>query len=441
MRIGSSIFRGEQPGWANACVGENGSPGYLEYAKGFSSAANLLIGLVIKDKGVHLYVDEFIYPICFNMRHSIELRLKGLVEAVHEILDIKGIRHSYNLSSSHDIGLLWRYLKDVFERADARFAPLAAHLNNFVNEFADVDATGQTFRYPISNESQKHLVEVSTINIAVLKVYFTRAENHLDGLDRFAKEIRDEYITGTFTPKLSRKMLFDIAGMLPARSLWTQDGFKALKIAIKEQFQIGSKEFAEALNLIQRQYQMAKKIDSSPALLGVNSKVLHGFFDLWTLHHNPDNIAKSYIQEAESEVPDIDSMLQDIKDGIAALEKSWGIFKIEYSLENLAGIAALFYFARNHCYVEDYERQYSSSLAELNALGDIESALESYRHLVNKVNALENVSLSLYALGYTSLADELVARFDFGANFHWLNSARSGELFDEPWKKIVDRYF
>ena len=74
----NQTFTGSDPTWANACVGENGSPNYIQYSKGYSKAANLLLNNVLNTRGKE--VDLYIYPICFNMRHSIELRVKGAIQ-------------------------------------------------------------------------------------------------------------------------------------------------------------------------------------------------------------------------------------------------------------------------------------------------------------------------------------------------------------------------
>ena len=44
----NETFIGGDPIWANACVGENGFPGYWEYAKGFSQAAKTLIDMALR---------------------------------------------------------------------------------------------------------------------------------------------------------------------------------------------------------------------------------------------------------------------------------------------------------------------------------------------------------------------------------------------------------
>ena len=61
MTKNNTMFTGGQPTWANACVGENGSPGYRYYAKGYSQASEVLINTILLDKGalcVNLQLDR-----------------------------------------------------------------------------------------------------------------------------------------------------------------------------------------------------------------------------------------------------------------------------------------------------------------------------------------------------------------------------------------------
>lgn len=48
-------------------------------------------------------VDNLIYPICFNMRHSIELRLKGAIQEIIKISKLKGVSLKFDLCGSHAI--------------------------------------------------------------------------------------------------------------------------------------------------------------------------------------------------------------------------------------------------------------------------------------------------------------------------------------------------
>lgn len=162
--------------------------------------------------------------------------------------------------------------KTESELLDSRYVSLNSEINQIILDIASVDSTGQTFRYPNSNESQKHLTEVSIINIIVLKEKFAELEQSLDLLHRLNLWLRDEYQQGTHTSKLSR--------------------------------------------------------------------------------------------------PNFDKDIQGLK--------------------------------------------------------------ESFRHLIQKTNALENVLITLFALGNASLAELLIARYSFANNYYWIEKARSGELFGYP---------
>ncbi|MHA2755918.1 hypothetical protein [Aeromonas dhakensis] len=76
-RLQNLVFRGvHRLADYNACVGENGHPDKYYYAEGFSEAAFTLIENVMNDN--RHSIDIFIYPICFNLRHAVELYLKAL---------------------------------------------------------------------------------------------------------------------------------------------------------------------------------------------------------------------------------------------------------------------------------------------------------------------------------------------------------------------------
>ncbi|EPV3042857.1 hypothetical protein ACV3HB_002609, partial [Acinetobacter baumannii] len=174
-------FLGSEPTWANACVGNNGFVNYLTYAEGFSKAANLILDDLLKNIGKN--VDLFIYPICFNMRHSIELRLKGSIEEINKLAEIKNEKlPSFSLSSSHDIGNIWNYFRQNSELLDLRFQKLNNLLDQTIKDIAEIDPTGQTFRYPADKDDKKHLTEQRIISCKVLKNKFAELEENLDNL-------------------------------------------------------------------------------------------------------------------------------------------------------------------------------------------------------------------------------------------------------------------
>jgi len=229
-------------------VGDNGNPSYVEYSKGFSSAANILLQRILSSQGNN--VDELIYPICFNMRHSIELRLKGAIEEIIKISKLKGHNLEFDLNGSHDIGNIWQFFQNNSNELDRRFEKINTTLERTIRDIADIDATGQTFRYPIDSESKKHLVDVGgIISCRVLYVKFSELEKNLDTLHYFTGYLAEEYRFETYTNNLSRADIFQVSKQLPHRSEWSNEEFKEIKSSIRSQYKISSNEFSKVCNL------------------------------------------------------------------------------------------------------------------------------------------------------------------------------------------------
>ena len=157
--MSNTTFLGSDPIWANACVGDNGYINYLTYAEGFSKAANLILDHLLQNNGND--IDSFIYPVCFNMRHSIELRIKGAIEEIDQLAKIKELQLPlFNLAGSHDIGNIWNYFRQNSELLDLRFKDLNDLLDQTIIDIAEIDSTGQTFRYPFDkfHHPTKHVI-------------------------------------------------------------------------------------------------------------------------------------------------------------------------------------------------------------------------------------------------------------------------------------------
>jgi len=186
-------------------------------------------------------VDDLIYPICFNMRHSIELRLKGAIEELIKISKIKGGNLEFDLAGSHDIGNIWKFFVCESNCLDRRFEDVNATLQQTIIDIAGVDATGQTFRCPIGRESKKHLMDVGgLINCRLLYRKFYELEKNLETLHWFTGYLIREYQQGTFTRNLSRANIFQIAKQLPPRLEWSNGKFGDVKSRVKCKYGIGS---------------------------------------------------------------------------------------------------------------------------------------------------------------------------------------------------------
>lgn len=431
MNKRNSTFCVGKPTWTNACVGNNGSPSYVEYAVGFSKAANLIIDQVLKSKSLHLSVDEMVYPVCFNMRHSVELRLKGAIEALKVIAEWKGKRLSFDLVGSHNIGNIWSFFKNESEIIDDRYKEINDRIEPTILDLAEVDATGQTFRYPINTESQKHLTDISIINFIVLKEKFGTLEKELDNLLYLNKYLTEEYSLGSFTKKLSRCQLFLLADELPPLSLWKRDGFVETKNSIREKFSLSSNDLSNAIDLIKSNYELSFKIDNLLPLKGVDEYILIWFLDFW-MQINPEILSRQY----KIDLFDLDS--SDILESLTCDSKIKGKFKKNLNgyltAESLAGLKALFYFAHDKMFSETYVSIYERELEESKSYirSGVGGVWDSFMHLADKTNFFDHLVISLYFLNYSDLAEELMQIYGTTMAFPWLEKARSRELYRLP---------
>lgn len=428
----NKTFVGGAPTWANACVGENGLPGYWDYAKGFSQAATILIDLVLSERGLEYSIDEMVYPICFNMRHSVELRLKGAISELTLIEKSRCRDLQFDLAGSHDIGNIWSFFSEKALAVDDRYEPLVNRVDAKITDIAEVDATGQTFRYPLNTESQKHLVDVANINFVVLKHSFAELEAALDDLHRLNKYLHNEYVSGSFTKRLSRKNLFEIASLLPPRAMWAEESFITTKDTIKKRFNIGSNELSESIKLIESHFELAPEIEVLIPLLGVEEDYVEGFFSHWfKLHDLPSD--KAPVDVKDSKWGSAEMLETLVKDSQIRAEV-WKVIKSDLTPEKLAGVSALFYFARELDFSESYTRIYELGFEEAKAsfASSEKSVRSQYFHLFDKTNAVYNILRSLYFLRKVEFADHLVAAYKLDEKFSWLDQARKRTLFRKP---------
>lgn len=422
----NNTFRGAEPTWANACVGNNGNPSYVEYSKGFSQAANILIKVVLSGRGLEFNVDDLIYPVCFNMRHSVELRLKGAIEELEGIAKNRGVRIEFDSSTSHDIGKIWEFFKATSESLDYRFRPINKLIEPTVTDIANIDATGQTFRYPVSNESQKHLTEVSVINFGILLREFSELENNLDKLHEINMYLCEEYGRGTYTNKLNRAQIYKIARQLPPKSTWVTGALDILKVKIRTEYGLSSNDFGKALDKIREHHYLSTLIGDPVPLLGVSDAQVLDYFDHWVKRHPIDNDAPDFETFDFSE-GSVEKMIADMESSARIWTDVWGEIYKSLTPEMVAGLRSLFYFARDRRYVEYYKIIYDYELEEQRLPDEME---RGFKHLFDKTNGLENVIISLFALGRVDLAETLLAKH--GPNYSFIEDARSGALFAYP---------
>ncbi|EPF2508064.1 hypothetical protein ACUBH7_003407 [Vibrio fluvialis] len=433
MRKNNATFCGGEPTWANACVGDNGSPSYVEYAMGFSKAANLIIDQVLESRDIDLSVDEMVYPVCFNMRHSIELRLKGAIEALEAIGEVTSVGVEFNYSGSHDLGNIWEFFKGTSGKIDMRFKNVNDQIEPTILDVAEIDATGQTFRYAFNTDSQRHLTEVRIINFVVLKEKFNALEKGLDRLLRLTKYLTEEYSLNTFTKKLSRCQLFALANDLPPRTVWMDESFRETKQTLRDKYTLGSRDLSCAIDVIQSNYELAYRIDVQLPLKGLDENDLLWFIDFWMELH-PQILNRRTELDLSDTNSDISSILESIHRDNELKQSFWERTDGYLTPEKLAGLNALFYFGYDKQFSETYVTIYARELIDAHAAfnnRDID-IWENFMHIADKANYFDNLVMSLFALYYDELAEFLIEAYGVTNAFIWLDRARSREMFCLP---------
>lgn len=408
MYFANKTFRGEDPTWANACVGDNGNPGRVDYAEGFATAANALLDAAIADRDTRLPVDTLVYPVCFTMRHAMELYLKEATEHLAAIGDKRGVPlPEFKLVDSHDLGLLWTFVKTHALTTDERLEEPISKLEEYVADVAYMDATGQVFRYPFDLANQKHLTNIGVINFMVLKRRFNEAELLLKLLNRTIIQLVEEYAWGACTKHLSRLQLHRIAAELPEYGRWTEPSFDEVKANLKAKYSIGSAELSKAINIIKARHEMAARIGIEVPIPGFSLGALERFFDQWC----KANDLHLVIDPPPARIVSAKEIMDAIHDELHRQELGNELAN-ELEPEDFAAIKALFYFDSEAPVSEAFELvlgTYQQEAAQYRI--HPEEYRQSVRNMLSKIRVFERILCSLDLLGRADALEAVIARY------------------------------
>ena len=131
---------------------------------------------------------------------------------------------------------------------------LKESLSKKTSSFYYFDEEGDAFKYELNKDDQPHMIknQISHISIELLETEFKAVMEKFDDLIYFLGSCVDEYSLGTFTKSLSRTDIGEISKKLPVYEEWSTEKFKEVKDQIKQEYQLGSKELTDALNLIKK---------------------------------------------------------------------------------------------------------------------------------------------------------------------------------------------
>ncbi|WP_404983429.1 hypothetical protein [Cobetia marina] len=377
----------------NACVGNNGMPDYMSFARGYSTSANALIELYLSDHSGKYHQDDLIYPICFNMRHSIELRIKNQLLLLQQLSRLKDQSSPLEIEMDHGINKIWGTFKTKSASVDKRYYELITLLDRYITDIGKIDPRGQTFRYPESNIKIRHLTEVRIINIERLNHAFTYIEERMDELNMLSENLIEEYSKGSCTQKLSRQDIMQISMCLPSIDSWNEDCFTIQKEILRTEYSISNRELIRCINIIKEHYEFSLNIGMDLDLLGVTEESLEAFYSSWhEINMDYSNTPEQSIGMIKTYMPSLD----DLRKHDELKTKAWRDNQHLVTVEYVSGLRALFDFGYNLKYSEDYIRDYYSNIKELNARQKTERGVlkEEFLDILTKINGLENIKKS-----------------------------------------------
>jgi hypothetical protein len=270
-----------------------------------------------------------------------------------------------------------------------------------------MDATGQVFRYPFDLENKKHLTEIGVINFLVLKVRFNEVERLLLELSRMTEKLVEEYRWGTFTKKLSRHQLCQLATELPLHSAWKEASFGNVKTALMAKCKLSCNDFSKALDLIKSRHEMAACIGLQVPIPGFNLEALQRFFDHWCKVNELEYVINpppsKIVGSGELSV----AMRKDGNRQVSARDLAG-----EISCEEFSAIQALLEFSREAPVSEAFDRVLSSCQTLIDRhRADPDEYLLALIKMTGNTRAFERIVYSLDMLGQTGALEAILERY------------------------------
>ncbi|MBN9407507.1 MAG: hypothetical protein J0H69_00020 [Burkholderiales bacterium] len=227
---------------------------------------------LVDDGDVGVYMDALIYPICFSARHHIELFLKRQIARLAEVREIDVNR---TVLRDHKLGPLLNELLRVCDKTDPTLRERINPIEGVIRELDTFDSQGQTFRYRRSNEKELHLQEVHHINLGTLQAGLKRLFSATEDFDNYVDALVYEYQQGSFTSKLSRAKLVELAKALPPKDTWAKSpAFDVVKQEFCKKYALSSNDFQKAVKCILEGRGLSGYVDVELALPHLTPELL-----------------------------------------------------------------------------------------------------------------------------------------------------------------------
>lgn len=271
----------EEDPWI-ACVGVNGGTSDYDIFRGFADAVDVIYHAISE---MEYAEDVMVYPMAFSARHCIELGLKISIHGMMDFLDFPKLSGRVGINADavkkgllqHDISILGDVLVSLLP-IDSRLVPYGADIVPYLKDYY-FDKKGDMFRYAESRDNTLNLAGSNIAHVGLKQLHrrFRELLNIFERLYTDIERVYDEYRTGSHTAHLSRADLDKIAGKLPDRSKWGDGTFDRIKDALRSEYNIGSHELSEAINIIQSVPEFSIKIGVEKRFRNIPEKELEDY--------------------------------------------------------------------------------------------------------------------------------------------------------------------
>ena len=424
-----------------------------DYAIGFSSAALELIKATQESKELRNHLDFLVYPICFNMRQSVELRLKKWwkdlsILASARIVKLKEYRDSkvandrslrgklepfptIDEASTHDLSKLWLLISEYAPIIDSRFSKIVPLLDSYIKDISDIDPTGQTFRYPASNDSQVHLENSPLINIKILELRFEVLAELLEFQNQITGEMKYEYSWVSIPNKLSYNDLQSIAITIAGdEDTEDQNAISLAKKRVMNDHNISSNEYSKAVHAIKinKILNHTLKIVNPPRFLTreIISLVFETYFKYKPLDKYLEDLQQTGIESVNFDASKITQDLRlrgNLRENIVA----------NLSREQIAEIIAIIDFYDEPKYIEIFDRMLKEHLSGVKRM----SEAELKDHVSNKFfgsRFLEKLAIVLLQLNCVDVIQPQMELFKL-ENVEWYKNFK-----ERAYSRCFDGY-
>lgn len=375
----------------NACVGNNGIQDHETYGLGYHEATLCMIDACKKHS---VTLDAIIYPLVFCARHRIELFLKDCLLKFKEIRTTPKIDEKL-LQSTHDLEKLWYIFKDVAAETDRRFLFFRSNAEDYILDFAEMDLTGETFRYPYDKYKTIHMEETPIINMLILEKRYNELSKMMEELEFLTKFLIYEYAQKTYTSELSRAELEEISKSLPKKDEWGGESFDKAKEKIKTKFDLSNGKLSKAIDIIKKHKEFSYNIGCFLPLQILSPKEFELYLETYRYLHSE----KKYGRKTSER----DGMHEVLHAEAKCVEK----IKNELPREAIVGLFTLLELGKLNYYSEALDFLYEKYDTEAC---DDQEILEYCSYILNNTQALRYLERAFNKINEPELLHLLTER-------------------------------